>query len=445
MLFFTFGFSNPRSSTYLFNMKLKFSSLFFFVFSVLLTFAQKKKEPQVLVFGSGIIGYSAAVQASLSGVQTLWIVDDDVLVPEFMLRPTGLENLPNVDGGIWLKTLMSIRASAPSDSLARTVKQELNPRLFENAVEKVISQQTNLTIVRSSKIAAINKKRRTWEVILGNRYSYTINCIIDASIDQKLSLFSHKDDNEQKNTKARKLEEFSPSDIRSLVAAGEFHNDIYGVQLADLIHYENNGFFNLAGVSNIIDTVASTAPLRSCIGQALGATAAYLAFFKKESSEIAIRELQTELMNYGARILPYQDLSIDDPNFLAIQRVGLAAVFEAKWQGNLVSFGREDKVINTEIKQIFNQLYSRSQLWFLENNARVDELTLKDALSLIKFVGLRGDEIDREVQRYWSEKFNFSGTYDEDRLLRRYEFMVLLDRYASPYVKKVSQQGNFVF
>ncbi|MGO3307148.1 MAG: hypothetical protein ACTILG_10855, partial [Sphingobacterium sp.] len=350
----------------------------------------------------------------------------------------------NVDGGIWMKLLMRMGAvKDASDSLARHIKREINPRLFENALEKIISEQANLKIVFANDIIAIDKKRKHWSITLEDGHKYTVDCVIDASVNQKLGRFSAADTQANRGPSMLKLDEMSSAEIRTLLVTGEIDRKLFGVQFSNLIRGENDGFFKLSAFVKGLDTSAGTAPFRSAFGQALGATAAYLSYFATASAAIDVRKLQTELMSDGARILPFSDLAIDDPNFDAIQRVGLAAIFNFKSPRAGFILDKDRYISYAELEPVFNRLYSRSQLWPVEDKTR--DLTLSTALSLIKFVALRGDEIEKEVKRDWSTLLHFAGSYQEDKPIGRYEFMVLLDRYASPFSKKVDRQGYFIF
>ncbi|KAF5298094.1 hypothetical protein FQR65_LT19621 [Abscondita terminalis] len=46
-----------------------------------LSFAQKTKKPTLLVYGNDIEAFSSALQSAKSGVATLWVVDQQTLVP----------------------------------------------------------------------------------------------------------------------------------------------------------------------------------------------------------------------------------------------------------------------------------------------------------------------------------------------------------------------------
>src|SRR5690606_10334647 len=124
-------------------------------------------------------------------------------------------------------------------------------------------------------------------------------------------------------------------------------------------------FFTKSLMPEIADM--ETIPFRAHVGQALGAMAAYCAFFKTTGDKVDVRKLQTELMGFRARLLPWKDVTVSDPNYAAVQKGYLATLLEGK-EGDRLLDGKDSVAIDS-VKSIFNQLYSRSQLWFLDNTA----------------------------------------------------------------------------
>src|SRR5690606_30214314 len=93
-------------------------------------------------------------------------------------------------------------------------------------------------------------------------------------------------------------------------------------------------------------------PLLMLSGQALGASAAYCAFFKTTTDKINIRTLQGELLTYHGQLIPFQDIAIDDPHFTVIQRIGAAGILKGqldKTTDNFV-FNPESSVSSKEIE-----------------------------------------------------------------------------------------------
>ena len=425
------------------NMKLIISTIFLLVFIVIHScFGQKSKKPLVMVYGSDLLAFSAAVQSAKSNVPTLWLVEGEQFMPEFANEQVQLETMPNIDGGIWMEILMEMAmAKSPSDSLAAVVKREMNPRLFQNATDKILRNLSHLTVVRGEDILSVKQRKRDWEVQVSSKNKYVVRCVVDASKGQTLSQLGEVSWDD-KPKQLQPLRALSLHQVRTLVAAGQIDNMLYGVAISNILDGEKAGFFNLRDFEEIRHAAMASSAFRAAIGQAVGATAAYLAFFKTSADRVDIRKLQTELMTYQARILPYRDIMIDDAHFYVLQRFGLAGVLTNLNKEKDFHFGKEERVSFEEVEPIFDRLYSRSQLWFLDHTG--DYFRWKDFLSLIKFVGLRGDEINQQIEKEWSRKLGFEGSFDPEAFINRYQFAVILDRYANPYVKAVTQEGNFI-
>jgi len=126
-------------------------------------FAQKTpkpKKPEMLVCGSGALAFAAALQGAKSGVPTLWVTETEEMIPELTgggrLR---IDNFPYLDGGIWLDLLMETgRSKTKSDSLALAIKQDINPQLVKNAMERMLAAHPLLTVVASQPIRAIDRR-----------------------------------------------------------------------------------------------------------------------------------------------------------------------------------------------------------------------------------------------------------------------------------------------
>ncbi|HLT86582.1 MAG TPA: hypothetical protein VKZ57_03270 [Sphingobacterium sp.] len=405
-------------------------------------FGQKAKKPQVIVYGSDLLAFSVAIQSAKSSVPTIWLVEGEELMSEFSNGQIQIETMPHIDGGIWMELLMEMAlAKSPDDSLATVVKREMSPRLFQNAVEKVLRKLPQLTIMRGEEVLSIKRRKRDWEVQVSSKHKYVVRCVVDASRKQELSsLINISWDNNIEPMQP--LSALSLAQVRTVVAAGQIGSTLYGTQLGNILAGEKEGFFDFRGIAALLQEDMTLSPFRAAVGQAVGATAAYLAFFKTSADKVDVRKLQTELMTYKARILPYQDVAISDVHFYALQRFGLASVLPDLHKDDGFRFQKDERVSFEEVEPIFDRLYSRSQLWFLDNKG--DYFQWKDFLSLIKFVGLRGDEINKQIEKEWSAKLKFEGSFDEEAFVSRYQFAVIMDRYANPYVKAVNQQGDFI-
>ena len=409
----------------------------------LVALGQKKKQPAVLVFGNDILAFSAAVQSARSDVPTLWLLSSKEILPQWGTEALAISNYPNLDGGIWMEILMEMVSSTQkSDSLAAMVKQDLNPGLLRNALEKIAAKEKNLTLVFNQSVKQLKRNRKTWSLRLANNSKYEVRSIFDASSDQGLQQFVGSHNQQARPAKIAPIAQLNNEQLKTLVACGQSGSGIYGVYFSSLMFLQNNNLLTTFGTQQLFDDMPSTIPLQAQVGQAYGALAAYLAFFKTDVEKVDMRKLQTELLVHGARIMPYQDIQIEDPNFLAIQKIGLSNLLKGKMMDNYFMFDVEAPVHFDEVEAEFKQLYYRSQLWFLDHKGTV--FTWKEYLSLLKFVGLRGDEIEQQLKNDWSHKLKFQGDFRPEGVVTRYQFATLLDRYASPFIKTVSQEGQLI-
>lgn len=417
---------------------------FSLVCCMLLTYGQKNKKPQVLIYGDDMLAYTAAMQSAKSNVPTLWVLPGKIVAPELTAERLSIVNLPNLDGGIWMDLLMELAGSAKkSDSLATEVKLNLDPAALREAMHKLMEQQQNLLLLTENSVQFMKRNKNTWSVMLTDKKKYDVRSIVDASPDQELHQYIGMPSMLVRPAKLLPMVDLDGDQLKSMLATGQSGDALYGLTMTNLLFLEKYNMLNLYAVNQLFDSHPSTTPLKAHVGQAMGAIVAYLAFFKTEASKLDVRKVQTELLSYGARILPYQDVQIDDPNFSAIQRVGLTNLFQADASGAAWSFKPHEPVRFDEVKPVFNQYYTRSQLWFLDNQAEF--FNWKTFFSLIKFVGLRGDEIEKQIQQDWSTKLKFAGTYKTEDLVSRYQFATILDRYASPYVRAINQEGKPIY
>lgn len=405
--------------------------------------AQKKEKPRILVYGSDVVALNAAVQAARSNVPTVWVLDEAEIANELTGEPLALKSNAGLDGGLWMEILMEMTGSKErNDSLARVVKNKMNPRLAKNAVEKIIGKLANLTVVKGEAISQLEARRRGWQVTLSNRQKYSVLSIVDASRGGDLVAL-HADSSVDSAFRAyRTIDELALAESRTTLALGELQGELRVVLLSDLLAAESDNLFDLRYLRTVEET-PETIPFRSAVGQALGATAGYCAFFKVSSDRIDIRKLQSELLAFRARLSPYQDVSVADRHFSALQKFYLTGYFMGADADGSYHLGTNKPVRLEEVKDVFNSIYTRSQLWFLDHYHQ-DEMTWSDLMELIKFVSFKGDEIVRQVRRDWQTKLEFRGEYDPNRIVTREHFAVITDLFSTAFSKAINEDGSFV-
>ncbi|MCQ2166614.1 MAG: FAD-dependent oxidoreductase [Bacteroidales bacterium] len=88
----------------------------------------------------------------------------------------------------------------------------------------------------------------------------------------------------------------------------------------------------------VVNGTTRLQPVVMELGQAAGLMAAMAAGNGCRVRELKVREIQSELLDAGARIQPYLDLMPEDPDFKALQRAGSSGAFRAEgrfenWRG----------------------------------------------------------------------------------------------------------------
>ena len=171
-------------------------------------------------------------------------------------------------------------------------------------------------------------------------------------------------------------------------------------------------------------------------------------FFKTTTDKIAVRTLQGELLAYGARLIPFQDVWYEDVHATHIQSIAAAGVLKGtrhQADGEEQYWFLPDSTVSVaDIEPVIRQLNTRSQIWFMDNRA-IQALTLQDLLGLIKYAVNRGNELDAEVERGWEKRFRFSGKYTPGNYITRRQAAVLLDIYLKLFAVRVDWNGNFQY
>ena len=409
----------------------------------------QSKRPQVLVYGYGADAYAAAVQSAMSNLNTVWIVNGDRMVPELTTEFVSVPDNDHLDAGIWASLLAATKKEKASDSLSMAVKKRINPQLVQNALDSVLKLFSNLTVIEGGTLRSVKQSGKNWRVELNDRSRFKVRAVVDASIDAQLYLMAQGTlDSFQVRTDVGD-DYFRSVPYRELartgVAVGEREGKGYALPLAALVPGGENNLFltrHIPVVQRLSTGTAADIPFMMHVGQAVGAAAAYTAFFKTTPDKLDARTVQGELLQYGGRLMPFVDVPLESPHFSAIQRVGATGMLLGRTDeyGQLY-FDADSPVTADEVKPVLNALFSRSQIWFIDH-AAVDTFTMADLFSYIKFVGQRGNELEGQVQKYWERRYHFKNEYDEQQQATRAHVAVLLDAYCDPFDVKVGLDGT---
>lgn len=410
----------------------------------------QSKRPQVLVYGYGVDAYAAALQSSMSNLNTVWVINGDKMMPELTSDMISITSNVNLDAGVWANLLAkTLRHDRRSDSLSAIAKRRINPRIVQNVVDSILKVHKNLTVIEQGQLRTVKKSGKDWKVELTDRRRFKVRAVVDASTDAYLFRLAVGTTDSIKSRTTLSEGYFVSGEYNGLsrtgVAVADLGGSAFTLPLSALAPADESNLFltrHLPVVEGLLRDSADDIPLLMHVGQAVGAAAAYTAFFKATSDKLDARSIQGELLQYGARLIPFGDVPIESPDFAAIQRIGAASVLLGRLdESGRLHFDPDTIVTADEIKPVLNQLFSRSQIWFV-NHADVDTFRLADLFSYIKFVGQRGNELEGQVEKNWKRRFQFTDEYDEQRLLTRRHLAVLLDAYCKPFDVKVGLDGT---
>jgi len=402
---------------------------FLLICSLPLFLFAKSPKPKILIYGSTLEAYVAALQSAASGVPTLWVNPQGYTFDLDKMEIVEETSSNLLDGGVKLQFKKSESVATDTIKLFQQngKRQSYNVLTADNLLLSTIADADVVQI----------KRGKNWSITLSNKKKYDVETILDASTGNLLLQKANLKDIPA--FKYRNANDLSISDSRAVVMVGDLGEKVYASTLSDLLTQKDNFF--VANLMNFTKDVSKS--FRINYAQAMGAIAGYCAFFKTTADKIDLRTLQNELLMYRARLLPTRDVSVVDRNFISLQRTYLAGILPLRNLNDKPVFDLADSVRVSDIKPFINQFYSRAQLWFVDNNPEF--LTVHDALNLIKFTAFRGEELDVEVKKNWNKELTFKGDYDPSKVISRYEFAVLFDLYASPFVKKVSIDGATIY
>jgi len=201
-------------------------------------------------------------------------------------------------------------------------------------------------------------------------------------------------------------------------------------------------------VSEGINGGTSYPSVQMTLGQGVGATAAFCAFFKTTTKHLHVRTIQGEILDYKGYLMPITDVPQKDPHWRAVQQICATGLLKGvqKTNGDKVEIHFEpDDVVNTEeIKPFLLELYTRAFLWFNKEKPG-DKFTVGNLLSLISDYTLTDPKtLQLHLQKAWATQFKLAGTFDLNRPVTRMEYAVLTNKYLNPFAKTVDLSGRVI-
>jgi ribulose 1,5-bisphosphate synthetase/thiazole synthase len=221
----------------------------------------------------------------------------------------------------------------------------------------------------------------------------------------------------------------------------------YNVPLGALIPEKANGLIVAEkgiSVSNVVNGTTRLQPCVLLIGQAAGTLAALAVQQKKQPRQVAVRNVQEQLLKNGAYIMPYIDVPYNHPHFLAIQKIGATGILKGtgipyKWANQTWFY--PDSTIDAaiflkDLKECMPHNYTTAS----------KKLTVEDVCNIItqQTTALQKNlSAKTRLQQSW-ETLGLK-KFDTNRGITRAEAAVMLQHWLQLFEKKaVTHHGKFI-
>lgn len=222
----------------------------------------------------------------------------------------------------------------------------------------------------------------------------------------------------------------------------------YGLPMGVVIPKDVKGLIvteKSISVSNIVNGTTRLQPVVLQIGQVAGTLAALAIQHNKEIEDISVREVQKQLLEDGAYLLPYLDVEKSHPLFKSLQRVGVCGILQGvgKNEGwaNQTWFRANDPLYYSEL-QGMKDIYPNVVL-----PTSSEAVTISSAIDLINQIATQENiDIDIDIATWAEENFKnyqFEG-FNINRIINRGEMALLIDVTLSPFsYKEVDIYGHY--
>lgn len=231
----------------------------------------------------------------------------------------------------------------------------------------------------------------------------------------------------------------------------------FSVPLGSLIPKQMDGLIvaeKSISVSSIANGSSRLQPVVMTIGQAAGAAAALSVKQELQPRELSVREVQQQLLDSGAWLLPFMDTTPSDWHFEPLQRLGVSGVL--KGEGIPYAWANQTKIYPDSMMTI-SQVEEALNI-AIDGSAEIDLTSRNDGfatrdeviLSIWRLAGSPepSDEIeckeissdDRSynawqfaIQEGWTNDWIDDRELDPEKIILRKEFAALVDRALNPF------------
>ena len=221
----------------------------------------------------------------------------------------------------------------------------------------------------------------------------------------------------------------------------------FNVPLGALIPAGFNGIIIAEKGISVSNVVNGTTRLQPCVmltGQAAGTLAALCIKQQKNAAQVSVREVQKQLLNNKAYIMPYYDVKPSHPFFIAIQKIGATGILKGTGQANAWAnrtwFYPDSTIEATTFLKDFKEF---KPLIFESKNKWI---TVNDLFEIIASQQSLGNNEAVEMKARLQKSWMVAGLKELDlnRNIKRFEAAVMIDKWIKPFdVGLVDHRGVF--
>jgi len=380
------------------NLKMKKLFFVFVLLIPLITHAQTIKT-DVLILGSNNAAFAAGLQVFKSGAKA------------FVLTQHAKFDLSKINESQPKEIQDLYQAVQQIEERLNKAKNDALP-LKQKEIKNKIDSSLFFKVLNNATCKEIKRSGSGWELKLND----------GRFIKAKVLVLADQSDELLKSLKVNALKPIQLNDL-------SYKENLYRTSVAGVDSAGRAKFLSLYNLlipdqENLL--YLSTDHFK--VGQAIGATVAYAAFFETKTSLSDLKKIQTELLKYKLSILPFDDFKEEDPNWLAAQKVGITGILKADIKNGKAFFNPDKEVAYNEIKQPLKDYYYKAQLWFDDHlNAPIN---LENTISLVSMLGNKSPEATKtKLETDWSKSYKFKSAFDLKKRLTRIEFAVIVNDY----------------
>ena len=250
------------------------------------------------------------------------------------------------------------------------------------------------------------------------------------------------DHHHKKNPKAPQHLDFYPVPSFNIPLGSLIPQNVSGLIIAE----------KSISVSNVVNGTTRLQAIALLIGQAAGTLAAQSVQQKLDAQDIPVRLVQLGLLKSKAYIMPYFDVPVNHPSFIAAQKIGATGILKGEgvpysW-ANRTLFHPDSLINRNTLVNDFADFYSlpvtkKSFLTLSETINIIIEIAKKNNLNQKQSNWNFTDKsiLTDQIQQKWKQwKF---GSFNTNMPLTRIQFAQLIDATINPFeLKQIDHNGK---